>query len=44
MSETVYRCPRCGKELDASDVEGYEFVCHECDENFYGFEAVKEEA
>lgn len=34
-------CPKCGRELDPSDVEGYRFVCHHCDENFYGFEAVE---
>lgn len=35
-----YCCPKCGKPLSASDVEDYPFVCHECDENFYQFEAV----
>lgn len=34
------RCPRCGEFLSPSDVEGYPFVCHECDENFFAFEAV----
>ena len=43
MSKTVYKCPRCGGRLEESDVREYAFVCHECDENFYGCEAVEEE-
>ena len=35
---TSARCPKCGKELHTSDVEGYGFVCKECDENFYTIE------
>ena len=35
-----YCCPKCGKLLSVSDVKGYPFVCHSCDENFYQFEAV----
>ena len=31
-------CPKCGKLLYTSDVEGYGFVCKECDENFYTME------
>lgn len=31
-------CPRCGSFLKTSDVEGYVFVCLDCDENFYGIE------
>lgn len=31
-------CPRCGEPLNLSDVEGYTFVCKNCDENFYGIE------
>lgn len=37
----VNRCPRCGRKLSPSDVEGYSFVCYRCDENFYDFEAVE---
>lgn len=33
-------CPKCGNRLHDSDVAGYEYVCYECDENFYSFEAV----
>lgn len=35
---TSARCPRCGKQLYTSDVDGYSFVCKECDENFYTME------
>lgn len=35
---TSARCPKCGKQLFTSDVEGYAFVCKECDENFYMME------
>jgi hypothetical protein len=28
-------CPHCGRLLFCSDVEGYDYVCTECDENFY---------
>ena len=38
-----YCCPKCGKPLSVSDVEGYPFVCRGCDENFYQFEAVWED-
>lgn len=31
-------CPKCGNFLETSDVEGYSFVCKECDENFYSLE------
>ena len=40
MSDMSY-CPKCGRKLEPSDVEGYEFVCFNCDENFYSFEAVE---
>ena len=35
---TSARCPKCGKQLYTSDVDGYSFVCKECDENFYTVE------
>lgn len=41
MNETGFKCPKCGQQLKPSDVDGYEFVCVECDENFYKFEAVE---
>ncbi len=28
-------CPHCGRLLFYSDIEGYEYMCTECDENFY---------
>ena len=31
-------CPHCGGSLYLSDLEGYEYVCPCCDENFFGFE------
>ena len=34
-------CPKCGRKLEPSDVDGYKFVCFNCDENFYSFEAVE---
>ena len=35
---TSASCPKCGRQLKTSDVEGYSFVCEECDENFYTME------
>ena len=32
---TKAKCPHCGRLLFYSDVEGYDYVCAECDENFY---------
>lgn len=32
--ETEETCPRCGEKLYLADVEGYDYVCYECDENF----------
>lgn len=28
-------CPKCGRYLFLSDIPGYEYVCPECDENFF---------
>lgn len=33
------RCPRCGNRLEYSDIPEYTWLCTECDENFYSFEA-----
>ena len=38
LSNLKRKCPRCGSILAPSDVEGYAYVCHECDENFCHFE------
>lgn len=38
------RCRRCGGRLFKSAVPGYVYQCYECDEDFYSFEAVIEEA
>ena len=40
---TDVECPKCGRLLFYSDVEGYEYVCTECDENFYGIEVERYE-
>lgn len=37
---TSFRCPHCGKVLAASDLSEYVYQCEDCDEDFYGFEAV----
>lgn len=34
-------CPRCATLLVKSKIEGYVFYCHECQEDFYRFEALK---
>jgi transposase-like protein len=40
-------CPRCKGELRLENDEDlkkeYKYVCDECYENFYNFEAIKEE-
>src|SRR5699024_2787692 len=35
-------CRRCNSKLKPSDLEDYEYVCVECDENFYEFETKDE--
>ena len=35
-------CRRCNSKLNQSDLEDYEYVCFECDENFYEFETKDE--
>jgi len=32
---TEKKCPRCGKTLYCSDLPEYDYVCVECNENFY---------
>lgn len=32
---TNAKCPKCGKILLMSDLPQYDYVCYECDENFY---------
>lgn len=39
----MHVCKNCGIELQPSDVDGYDYVCKFCDENFYDFEAVYED-
>lgn len=34
-------CPKCGRELTTSDLNGYSFLCEECDENFFTIEIIK---
>ena len=40
LSNMQKKCPRCGNLLHPSDVAGYEYVCYQCDENFYECEAI----
>ena len=35
---TNKQCPHCGMNLYLSDIEGYEYVCVCCHENFYDME------
>lgn len=34
-------CFRCGHRVFHSDVKGYPYVCHNCDENMFSFETYK---
>lgn len=38
LSDLVRKCPKCGKDLEPSDVKDYAYVCFACDENFYHIE------
>lgn len=40
LSSMQKKCPRCGNLLHPSDVVGYEYVCYQCDENFYECEVI----
>lgn len=33
-------CPKCGRMLLRSRIEGYAFQCMNCDEDFYRFEVL----
>ncbi|QQV52247.1 MULTISPECIES: DNA (cytosine-5-)-methyltransferase [unclassified Staphylococcus] len=35
-------CRKCNNNLKPSDIESYDYVCFECDENFYEFETKNE--
>ena len=35
---TDKKCPHCGKQLIESDLKDYEYLCINCDENFYKIE------
>lgn len=37
-SSEQFQCPRCGKLLTPSHVQGYTFACENCCEDFYRFE------
>ena len=39
LSNKRKECPKCKTLLEPSDVRGYQYVCTECDENFYENEA-----
>lgn len=36
---TDKKCFRCGSQLLVSDLPNYSYLCFECDENMYEFEA-----
>lgn len=38
---TNKRCFRCGSQLLVSDLKEYKYLCLNCDENFYEFEALE---
>lgn len=38
--EKEYHCPICGRKLIKSEIEGYDFQCLQCDEDFTESEAV----
>ena len=33
-------CPKCGRPVLKSNIKGYVFQCHSCDEDFYRFEVL----
>ena len=35
---TNKKCPKCGSQLLVSDIESYDYLCFECDENMFSFE------
>lgn len=39
MNEVRY-CKRCGRILVPSEIEGYQWECKYCDEDFYSFETL----
>ena len=41
--KTDAKCPKCGQPLYYSDLMDYEYVCVQCDENFYSIECEEEE-
>ena len=38
LYQTKVHCPRCGKILYLSDLPQYDYLCVNCEENFYHFE------
>ena len=36
--DPVKKCPKCGRNLYPSQVEGYTYQCFHCDEDFYTIE------
>ena len=48
LKEKIYQkysinryCRKCGKQLLVSDLKQYKYLCLNCDENFYEFEALE---
>ncbi len=37
---TDVKCPHCGRRLYLSDLKQYDYICPDCDENFYSCEVV----
>ena len=35
LSNGTFKCPKCKEDSSPSDVRGYRYVCHNCDENFF---------
>lgn len=33
-------CPKCGRPVVKSEIEGYTYQCHGCEEDFYRFEVI----
>lgn len=34
-------CPKCGYPLSKSEVDGYDYQCLACDEDFYSIEVIE---
>ena len=41
MSEENLKCPKCREKLKESDIENYDYVCLNCEENFFKCEVIR---